>query len=94
MLLAELPEDVVALGLSYSNTISPRTMLLLTEVAGESVLVFIDRRDTDDERSLFRGDDIHLFRRNVGDLVLYELSPFENRRVIDYFFNPDEEAGE
>ncbi len=92
MLLNSLPEGVAAIGLSYSNTISPWTICLLSEAADEEIIVFIDRLDQDSDTKLVAQSGLYLHRKVIGELVLYELSPLDSPRVIQHFHDPDAEG--
>ncbi len=89
LLLEPLPEGVAALGLAYGNSISQRTIYLLAEAANEPIVVFIDRAERDAGQSIESDTGLHLFERRVGDLILYELSPFAEPRLLDSFYDPD-----
>ena len=93
LLMAALPENMQALGLAYSNTISPDTIQLLARVDGEPLLVFIDRSGQIAEmppETLKVQKPLHLHHRTIDNLVLYELSPFESPYLLDSFYNPVE----
>jgi hypothetical protein len=86
--LEALPEGTKALGMSYANTISRRTLLLLARTAGKPVIVFIDRAE------VAGGDPeppagLNLFHRRIGPLVLYELTPLGYPSVMDSLVLPD-----
>ncbi len=93
LLMAALPDNMQALGLAYSNTISPETLQLLAEVDGAPLMVFIDRSSQlamTPPETLEVEEPLHLHRRSINDLVLYELSPFESPLLLDSFYNPVE----
>ena len=73
------------LGLSYSCTISPRTVYLIAQVDEKPVLVFADAKENDTGK-LPTDPGLHFFKRTVGDLVLYEVSQFEKARLLDSFY--------
>ncbi len=87
LLLGELPEGTKALGLAYSNSITPRTSYLLAQASGERLIVFVDRIERDTQQPAPAG--LHLFRRQIGKLVLYELSPLDEAALLDRFYDPD-----
>ncbi len=89
LLLAQLPDRVSALGLAYCNSITLKTTYLLATVEDEPVIVFVDRRDRDAGQTLSPGSDLNLYSRHVGSLVLYELSPLDQPRLLDHFYDPD-----
>ncbi len=87
LLLTEMPPGTTTLGLSYCNSLTARTTCLLARAGGEPVVVFVDRIERDQPQSAPEG--LHLHRRRIGRLVLYELSPLEEPAVLPWFFNPD-----
>ena len=87
LLLTEMPPGTTTLGLSYCNSLTARTTCLLATAGGEPVVVFVDRIERDQPQSAPEG--LHLHRRQIDRLVLYELSPLEEPAVLPWFFNPD-----
>ncbi|MGQ0629055.1 MAG: anti-sigma factor family protein [Phycisphaerales bacterium] len=78
---------IVALGWGYGDDyqgkiVGPRTLVLLATVDGEQVVVLMDRAS--DDRTLVMPDacGLHLYRAQVGPLVLYEISHFERPRIL------------
>jgi len=88
-LLLRAAPGVEAVGWSYSNSISPRTMQLLARTDGTPVVVFVDSASNDRGQSLPSRSGLHLYHRTVGHLVLYELTPLCEPRVMDLFYVPD-----
>lgn len=86
---ADLPKDVCPQGLSYENILSTFTMHLLVRVDDRAVVVFADKLDRDEPQELPPDSGLHLHRRLIGNLVLYEISPFPEPRVVPFFFDPD-----
>lgn len=76
------------LGWAYGNDyngrmIGPDTMVLMTRVDGsENVVVLMDRASADRRLKLPPGSNLSLFRREVGPIVLYEITPLKSERVI------------
>lgn len=69
----------------YSGTpVGSSTMYLLTHAEGKPVLVLMERASRDREVTLSDSGKnvLHLFRRKVGGVVLYEVTPWPNERVI------------
>lgn len=89
LLLLPPPPGVAWAGLDYCNSITPQTMFLLTWVRGREVVVFADRNEFDKGQSLPLDSGLHLFRRQLGKLVLYECTPFDHPSVIEEFYIPD-----
>jgi hypothetical protein len=89
LLLLPPPPGVAWAGLDYCNSITPRTMFLLAWVQGEKVLVLVDQAGSDRGQALPPESRLHLFRRQVGNLVLYECTPLDQPYVLDNFYIPD-----
>lgn len=83
--LASIPAGVTPLGICYTNCISARTIYLIANVDGAKVAVFIDRIDKDPGQPVTGRDDLHQFRRELGPLVFYELTPLDGPRIIGTF---------
>lgn len=86
-LIATASPDVEVLGWGYSSDyngspISPRTMMLLAKVDGREVLVLLDQTARDRTLAAPAGGKLNLFRREVGQIVAYELTPMAEARVI------------
>jgi hypothetical protein len=91
--MREPPEGMRAVGLAYSNTLSPHTISVLLEVDGAKVIVFVDlaRRPAAAEGDPFEGiaeSGLHVHSASAGDLVLYEVSPFDVGRAVSTMYNP------
>jgi len=82
------PPLVKVLGLSYSCTISPRTVYLLALVDDKPVLVFADAKENDNGK-IPTDPSLHFFKKTVGDVVLYEVSQFDKPRLLDLFYLAD-----
>jgi len=76
-------------GWSYGNprdgfTLSTGTMILMARVENDDILVFMDRAEND--RGLKLDDDpcnMKIFRKQVGGIVLYEVTTREAPAVLD-----------
>jgi hypothetical protein len=88
LLLGELPPDVRTLGLSYAYSLSPRTTCLLARAAGEPVVVFVDEAHRDPGPQGVEAGGMNLFRRRLGRVVLYELTPLDEPRLLERFRDP------
>ncbi|MCG3129932.1 MAG: hypothetical protein FLDDKLPJ_00670 [Phycisphaerae bacterium] len=91
LLVGAIPSGVNVLGWSYCNALSPETMVLLTRVDDRPVVIYVDRKAHDRSQSAPEG--LRLFRGEVGDLVLYELTQAESASVLPLFFEPAIEEG-
>ena len=89
----ELPDGMAALGLAYCNSISRRTVYLLAQVNDKPIIVFIDRVEADQGPTVDESSGLNLFKRRIGRLVLYELSPLERPALLELFFDPDADPG-
>ena len=88
LLLSSLPGDVEALGLAYAHVLSSETIYLLARVEDDPVLVFVDRMEARGGRPLESPAELHLFSKRLGDLILYELTPRQEARLLDAFTVP------
>ena len=71
------------------NLISASTMVLLVRIDGKGALVVVDRAEREFARLSIRDEsDLALYRRVLDELVLYELTPLTNPRVLDRFYTP------
>jgi hypothetical protein len=88
LLITIPPAEIKAKGLSYLPALSKDTMILLAEVETQPVVVFIDRLAADSRPTLPPESGLRLFRREVGALVLYEVTPLGEPRVLELFYDP------
>lgn len=71
-------------GNSYNGSpISLSTMTLLAHANDKPVLVFMDLLENDRKIKIDRSCKLHLFRREVGGMVLYEVTPWKEPIVIN-----------
>ncbi|MFQ5492055.1 MAG: anti-sigma factor family protein [Phycisphaerae bacterium] len=89
LLLGQTPAGVRAAGISYCNSLTPRTLVLLATVQDKPVLVFVDRADQDPGQKLPPDSPLHLFSRTIDKLVLYELSPLAQPHLLEFMYRPD-----
>ncbi len=95
LLLAQSDGIVQAVGIGYCHSITPQTLYLLARVScddgaepTDEVLVFVDRAEHASERLISCGGALRLFRRQVGMLQLFELTPCNQPKVLDLFYQP------
>lgn len=73
-----------AYGDAYKGTpIGPDTLILMVRVDERPAIVLMDRVTYDPRLSLPDASPLHLFRREFGPLVLYEITPHERPRALD-----------
>lgn len=94
LLLASAP-GITPLGWAYNagfrgKIVGDRTMMLLTKVDDKNVLVLMDTTDRPAAHpiELPSGAGLHVFRRQVGPVVNYEITPFDTERVIGQLREP------
>lgn len=82
------PEGVEVLGLSSASLISRYNAVLLARVRGEPVLVIAGGDFMHRPPELPQGSPLHLSKRVVNEIVLYELSPRPQPALLDLFEAP------
>ena len=99
LLLAQTP-GLTAVGWTYANTITKRTMCLLVtanhSAAAEikpgapdaKIIVFVDRSGVGNQPATGPRGQLSLFSRAVGKLVAYELTPLTRPLVLDQLYVP------
>ena len=82
-----MPDGREMVGLSYLAGISRRSTSMLTRVDGKPVIVLVDRLDRDwkPETGFFEDVNLHVLRMEKYGLVFYEVTPFEQMKVAQYF---------
>jgi hypothetical protein len=90
LLLADMPAGTKMEGLAYTGGISPSTTTMLARTDGQPIMVFVDRASADTHPSLPKTETkLHLFHKELGPLVLYELSPLDHATVMDHLYLAD-----
>lgn len=89
MLLDETPPNVQILGWRYVYSLSPETMMLLTRVEDKPVAILIDQACHAGQAKFDSGEGVSLFRRQVGELVLLEVTPLDHPAVLEHFYQPE-----
>lgn len=88
--IAELPEGTRMLGLSYANTITPWTTCILAQADDDPIVIFVDRaRSASGIADPPAESGLSMYRRNLGELVICELTPRDAPSLLDAFYNPD-----
>lgn len=84
--LKELPGGTKMLGISYLGGLSRSTTVMLGTSAGKEISVFVDRRQDDISQPQFAAESgLHVYRKELDALVLYEVSPLEHPVFLDAF---------
>ena len=84
-----LPQNAEALGLEYFDILTPKTIGMLTRIDDQPVMIFVDRLDHD-QPAPQAPQGLQLFRRTLGELVLYEVSPLTEPGLIDHLRQPEQ----
>ncbi len=85
-----LPAGVDAKGLNFFNIYSKQTIGVLALVEGEPVMVFVDRLENEDNEPPPQPDaGLHVFRRELGSLVLFEVTPLDEPALVEHLTAPD-----
>ena len=63
----------------------PTTTVLWSPQQPDPILILVDAVANDPKPVLEANSPAHLFRRELGDLVLYEVSPWDTPRTLDLF---------
>lgn len=84
---AAASNGVALLGWGYENDydgspLSKKTMMLLTNVQGERVLVLIDQKQNRRDLHVRAGSTLNIIEREKGSLIVYEVTPAKEARVL------------
>lgn len=88
LLIGELPEHISMTGLDYNNCLSARTLSVLMKVNGQGVVVLVDKLDPG-KCAPKVATGLHVFRRDLGKLVLFEITPLDQPQTLEHFYDPD-----
>lgn len=93
-LVATATPGIEVLGWGYQDDydgspISPGTMMLLTRVEGVDVLVLMDKTSRDRRLKPPTGSSLKIFRREIGPLVTYEVTPLDQPKVLPTLRQPE-----
>jgi hypothetical protein len=81
--LGDLSQGTEALGMIVCNSLSPRTTCVVARSAGQPVIVFVDRIER--ESAVIPPAGLNMFRREIGRLVLYEVSALPAPVLLNAF---------
>jgi len=85
----DAPAGAAMLGLSYTGGVTPTSMGMLGTVNGKSVLVVVDQVTNDAKVQMKQPQDLKLFSRKIGSLMLYEITPLTEPKLLDMFYQPE-----
>lgn len=95
LVMAETPPaGVEPLGVSDCRTISRKTLCMLAYIDKQPAMVFFDQVADDAGQTLDSspGSSLSLHRAVLGEVVVYELSPWDQPRLIEMFSLPAPES--
>lgn len=82
-------EKVKVVGWTYADDVlSEDTAALMAMVADVAVILLIDRRSADRQLELPTDGKLHLHRRELGSLVLYEVTPHDQPTLLRCAYQP------
>lgn len=86
LLLADTPIDRRMVGLSYVGGLSRDTTAMLAYVDKQPVVVFVDRIEHDNPQLFLSSarQGVNIFRAQLADLVIYEVTPFDSAIMTPY----------
>lgn len=85
--LLVIPADlagITLLGWDYEPVLQPRTGVLLARVGETPVIVLMDARDKARRLTVPRSSGLRIFRRDVGEAVLYEVTPLDHAALLPH----------
>jgi hypothetical protein len=87
LMMKDPPQQVAPVGLKYAGGITPNTISYMARVNDQPVMVFTDKQVADKGQAL-SDPNLHIFKRTIGPLVLYEVTPLDEPKLLDLFYKP------
>jgi len=81
-------EGVEAYGFVSCACMGRYSLVLLADVLGEPVMVFITKTKLSREQQPPERSGLRIFRRDVGPATLHELTPHDKPYLLDLFYDP------
>ncbi len=88
MLLPATAPGLSVVGWTKLKTLSKNALMLLVQHDEQPIAVFLDKSVNDEPQPPTLPGGLHVFRREFGEAVLYEVSPLDAPRVLDQFYDP------
>lgn len=77
------PEGIQVVGWVYEQRVlSTSTLSLLVKDGADKIVVFLDRKGEDRQLAIAPDSKLHLFRAEVGNVVMYEVTPRDSASVL------------
>lgn len=89
LMIHDATAGAAMLGLSYTGGVTKASMGMLGTADGKDVLVVVDQAANDGKVQMNHPDGLKLFRRKVGSLMLYEVTPLDQPRLLEMFYQPE-----
>jgi hypothetical protein len=89
LMIHDAPAGAAMLGLSYTGGVTPSSMGMLGTADGKQVLIVVDQAANDSKVQMNRPGDLKLYRRQIGSLMLYEITPLDQPKLLDMFYQPE-----
>lgn len=80
-----IPGDAPGLelvGWDYRRVLTTRTGVLLARYQGKQIIVLVEKRGACRRLARDAGEGLHVFRRDVGNVCLYEVTPLDEAVVV------------
>jgi len=87
LMMKDVPAGVASIGLKYTGGITPYTIAYMAKVNDQPVMVFADKAKHDAGQKL-TDPKLKIFERKIGKLVLYEVTPLNEPKLLDLFYQP------
>ena len=91
-LIDQSDDNIRVVGLAYANTLSPWTVMILSYVNEQPVVVFADSKLADRNVPTPTTPALKWFKRDLGEVVLYELTPFDEPMILPRVYEPADGA--
>jgi hypothetical protein len=91
LLITAMPANISSKGIDYCHTISPKTLAVLMTADDQKIIVLVDDAGANADRTIRPRAGLHVHTRTVGKLKLTEISPIDQPRTLELFFDPDVE---
>ena len=80
---------VALIGWTKTTVFSSYTGAMMAKAGGRDVVLIVDRVADDRELEDPPGEGLRLFRRTIGDLLLYEITPGDEPAILPLVYQPE-----
>lgn len=87
LMIATLPAGLAAGGIDYGDVVTPQSIAVLGAADDQKILILVTRRDSD-FRPPSSMDNLRIFRREIGEFIMYEVTPLSESRLLEHFYLP------